>query len=106
MKTIGSKSQVYKGNAKHTSGGLKKKDIGRDYVGISDATGGKLYRYYSLSKSRLGKKNPWIRSLMKAKKTLGYPKHSIVFASNKRGASADQKELYKLAKEYHEKLKK
>lgn len=54
IKTVGSKSEVYKGLAKHTSGGLTKRDILR--VAIKRA--GKLvgYRYKSRAKSAAMKK--------------------------------------------------
>jgi hypothetical protein len=54
IKSVGSKSEVYKGLAKHTSGGLTKRDILR--VAIKRA--GKLvgYRYKSRAKSMMMKR--------------------------------------------------
>lgn len=53
-------------------------------------------RRKSSKKSRAGKKNPWIKSVMKARKELG----TTGFVVINRGAEG--KRLYKLAKKYHE----
>jgi hypothetical protein len=52
--SVGSKSQVYKGHALHTAGGLKKKDIKRIKVGTRN--GKSVYRYVSAKKHAAGKK--------------------------------------------------
>jgi hypothetical protein len=51
---VGSKAQVYKGHAHHTSGGLKKADIKRIKVG--SRKGKVVYRYVSAKKHAAGKK--------------------------------------------------
>jgi hypothetical protein len=57
--TIGSRAQVYHGNADRTAGGLTKKDL--------KMKGGELV---SKAKSKGEKKNPWIVAVAKAKKEL------------------------------------
>ena len=57
--TIGSRAQVYHGNATETAGGLKKKDL--------KMVKGEIV---SKSKSKDEKKNPWIVAVAKAKKEL------------------------------------
>ena len=64
VKAVGSKAQVFKGLARHTSGGLKKADIVRKKVGNS-------YRYVSKKKSKKGKSHPWIKAVMAARRELG-----------------------------------
>lgn len=54
MKAIGSKAQVYKGHAHHTSGGLTKSQIKRIKVGSRN--GKSVYRYVSAKKHAAGKK--------------------------------------------------
>lgn len=50
METVGTKAQVFKGLAKHTSGGLTKSDIFFDKVSGT---------YKSKSKSKSSAGNPW-----------------------------------------------
>jgi len=57
--TIGSRAQVYHGNATETAGGLKKKDL--------KMVKGEIV---SKAKSKDEKKNPWIVAVAKAKKEL------------------------------------
>jgi hypothetical protein len=59
--TIGSRAQVYHGNATETAGGLKKKDLK-----MVKKTG----EIVSKAKSKDEKKNPWIVAVAKAKKEL------------------------------------
>ncbi len=61
--TIGSRAQVYHGNATETAGGLKKKDLK-----MVKKTG----EIVSKSKSKDEKKNPWIKAVAKAKKGVGH----------------------------------
>jgi hypothetical protein len=58
--TVGSRAQVFHGNATVTAGGLKKKDL--------KMVKGELV---SKAKSKGEKKNPWIVAVAKAKKELG-----------------------------------
>jgi hypothetical protein len=58
--TVGSRAQVYHGNATETAGGLKKKDL--------KMVKGEIV---SKSKSKDEKKNPWIKAVAKARKELG-----------------------------------
>jgi hypothetical protein len=57
--TVGSRAQVYHGNATHTAGGLTKKDL--------KMKDGELK---SKKKSKDSKTNPWIKAVEKAKKEL------------------------------------
>jgi hypothetical protein len=57
--TVGSRAQVYHGNATHTAGGLTKKDL--------KMKDGELK---SKKKSKDSKTNPWIKAVAKAKKEL------------------------------------
>lgn len=66
---VGSRAQVMHGTAHHTSGGLTKKDLK-----LNPKTG----EYVSKVKSALGKKNPWIKAVKKAKKDVGADKMSLV----------------------------
>jgi hypothetical protein len=59
--TVGSRAQVYHGNATETAGGLKKKDLK-----MVKKTG----EIVSKAKSKDEKKNPWIVAVAKAKKEL------------------------------------
>jgi len=59
--TIGSRAQVYHGNATETAGGLKKKDLK-----MVKKTG----EIVSKAKSKDETKNPWIVAVAKAKKEL------------------------------------
>jgi hypothetical protein len=67
--TIGSRAQVYHGNADVTAGGLKKKDLKMDK---------KSGEIVSKSKSKDEKKNPWIKAVAKAKKDLGIKGFALV----------------------------
>lgn len=66
--TIGSRAQVYHGNADRTAGGLTKKDLKMDKKG----------EIVSKSKSKGEKKNPWIKAVAKAKKELGIKGFALV----------------------------
>jgi len=57
---VGSRAQVYHGNADVTPGGLKKKDLKM-----------KKGELVSKAKSKDEKTNPWIKAVAKAKKELG-----------------------------------
>jgi hypothetical protein len=61
MVSVGSRAQVYHGNATETAGGLKKKDLK-----MVKKTG----EIVSKAKSKDEKKNPWIVAVAKAKKEL------------------------------------
>jgi hypothetical protein len=67
--TIGSRAQVYHGNATETAGGLKKKDLK-----MVKKTG----EIVSKAKSKDEKKNPWIVAVAKAKKELGIKGFALV----------------------------
>jgi hypothetical protein len=66
--TIGSRAQVYHGNADQTAGGLTKKDLKMDKKG----------EIVSKTKSKGEKKNPWIKAVAKAKKELGIKGFALV----------------------------
>jgi hypothetical protein len=65
--TIGSRAQVYHGNATETAGGLKKKDL--------KMVKGEIV---SKAKSKDEKKNPWIAAVAKAKKALGIKGFALI----------------------------
>ena len=65
--TVGSRAQVYHGNATHTAGGLTKKDLKK-----------KDGEIVSKAKSKDEKKNPWIKAVAKAKKELGIKGFALV----------------------------
>ena len=67
--TIGSRAQVYHGNADQTAGGLKKKDLK-----MVKKTG----EIVSKAKSKDEKANPWIKAVAKAKKELGIKGFALV----------------------------
>jgi hypothetical protein len=67
--TIGSRAQVYHGNADRTTGGLTKKDLKKDR---------KSGEIVSKDKSKDAKANPWIKSVAKAKKALGIKGFALV----------------------------
>jgi hypothetical protein len=67
--TVGSRAQVYHGNATQTAGGLKKKDLK-----MVKKTG----EIVSKAKSKDEKKNPWIQAVAKAKKELGIKGFALV----------------------------
>jgi len=65
--TVGTRAQVYHGNADVTAGGLKKKDL--------KMVNGELV---SKAKSKGEKKNPWIVAVAKAKKELGIKGFALI----------------------------
>jgi hypothetical protein len=65
--SVGSRAQVYHGNATHTAGGLTKKDL--------KMKDGELV---SKKKAKSEKKNPWIQAVAKAKKELGIKGFALV----------------------------
>jgi len=65
--TIGSRAQVYHGNATETAGGLKKKDLK-----MKDG------EIVSKKKAKDAKTNPWIKAVAKAKKELGITGFALV----------------------------
>jgi hypothetical protein len=67
--SIGSRAQVYHGNATETAGGLKKKDLK-----MVKKTG----EIVSKAKSKGEKMNPWIKAVAKAKKELGIKGFALV----------------------------
>lgn len=71
VKAVGRKSEVYKGLAKHTSGGLTKKDIVRKTI----RRGGKVvYRYMSKKRAMAGKRrglNPALKAWRSALRRVG-----------------------------------
>ena len=79
--TVGSRAQVYHGNATHTAGGLTKKDL--------KMKDGELV---SKKKAKGAKSNPWIKAVAKAKKELGIKGFALV-----------QGELLKRAREIYSK---
>ena len=79
--TVGSRAQVYHGNATHTAGGLTKKEL--------KMKDGELV---SKKKAKGSKSNPWIKAVAKAKKELGITGFALV-----------QGELLKRAREIYSK---
>jgi len=79
--SVGSRAQVYHGNATHTAGGLTKKDL--------KMKDGELV---SKKKAKDAKANPWIKAVAKAKKELGIKGFALV-----------QGELLKKAREIYSK---
>jgi hypothetical protein len=67
--TVGTRAQVYHGNATETAGGLTKKDIKKDR---------KSGELVSKAKSKDAKTNPWIKAVQKAKKELGIKGFALV----------------------------
>jgi hypothetical protein len=65
--TVGSRAQVYHGNATETPGGLKKKDLK-----MKDG------EIVSKKKAKDAKTNPWIKAVAKAKKELGITGFALV----------------------------
>jgi DVNP family len=65
--SVGSRAQVYHGNATHTAGGLTKKDLV-----MKDG------EIVSKRKSKGEKTNPWIKAVAKAKKELGIKGFALV----------------------------
>jgi hypothetical protein len=67
--TVGTRAQVYHGNATETAGGLTKKDLKKDR---------KSGELVSKAKSKDAKTNPWIKAVQKAKKELGIKGFALV----------------------------
>ena len=65
--TVGSRAQVYHGNATHTAGGLTKKDL--------KMKDGELV---SKKKAKDSKTNPWIKAVAKAKKEMGIKGFALI----------------------------
>ena len=65
--TVGSRAQVYHGNADQTAGGLKKKDL--------KMVKGEIV---SKAKAKTEKTNPWIKAVKKAKKEMGIKGFALV----------------------------
>ena len=65
--TIGSRAQVFHGNATQTAGGLTKKDLKM-----------KAGEIVSKKKAKDEKANPWIKAVAKAKKELGIKGFALV----------------------------
>jgi hypothetical protein len=65
--TVGSRAQVFHGNADVTAGGLKKKDL--------KMCKGEIV---SKAKAKKEKKNPWIEAVAEAKKDLGIKGFALV----------------------------
>lgn len=65
--TVGTRAQVYHGNADRTAGGLTKKDL--------KMVKGEIV---SKAKSKGEKTNPWIKAVAKAKKELGIKGFALV----------------------------
>jgi DVNP family len=65
--TVGSRAQVYHGNADRTAGGLTKKDLKK-----------KDGEIVSKKKAKDAKTNPWIKAVAKAKKELGIKGFALV----------------------------
>ncbi len=65
--TVGTRAQVYHGNADRTAGGLTKKDL--------KMVKGEIV---SKAKSKDEKTNPWIKAVAKAKKELGIKGFALV----------------------------
>ena len=82
---VGSRAQVMNGTARHTSGGLTKKDL--------KYSSGEIV---SKDKSKSEKKNPWIEAVKKAKKSLGIKKGEFTLVT--KGS-----ELYTRAKQIYSK---
>ena len=93
MKAIGSRAEVFHGNAKHTSGGLEKKDLK-----LVKKTG----EIVSKEKSKGEKKNGWAAATKKAyaelKRTKIITKDDGLIKMN---IGVKGKQLYDLAKYYH-----
>ena len=75
---VGSKAQVYKGLAKHTTGGLTRSGIMRIKVGVKKGTTKSVYRYVSKKKHMRGKSlarvQPALRLWRAAMARAGIPK--------------------------------
>jgi len=65
--SVGSRAQVYHGNASRTAGGLTKKDLK-----MKDG------EIVSKKKAKGEKSNPWIKAVAKAKKELGITGFALV----------------------------
>ena len=84
--TVGSRAQVFNGNADVTSGGLTKKDLMKNP---------KTGEIVSKAKSAAEKKNPWIVAVAKAKKELKMKKGDFVLVEKGSALYVKAKELMK-----------
>jgi len=84
--TVGSRAQVFNGNADVTSGGLTKKDLMKNP---------KTGEIVSKAKSAGAKKNPWIQAVAKAKKELKMKKGDFVLVEKGSALYVKAKELMK-----------
>ena len=66
--TVGTPRQVMYGSADQTAGGLTKKDLKKSKTG----------EIVSKARSKIAKKNPWIKAVAKAKKELGLEGFQLV----------------------------
>ena len=99
MQTYGSKSQVYKGSAQMTKGGLKKKDI----VRVKDSYGNVRYKSKEQQKNKKnGSREKWSKAMKRARRELiakgVVDKGEFTPVGGKTKAG---KELYKLTKKYY-----
>jgi len=69
------KSQVFKGRKAKTASGMTKKDITRNKHG----------KYVSVKKSRRGKKNAWMKAVMRARRALKVKGFCAVGGKSKAG---------------------
>lgn len=97
MKTVGSRLEVLRGDAHHTTGGLTIKDLK-----ISKSSD----EIVSKKKATMGKKNSWAKATAKARDELlkdgTIDKGEMVLFN----VGAKGKKLYELTKEYYEKMSK
>tara|TARA_B100001093_G_C26848749_1_gene1024093 strand:+ start:2693 stop:3079 length:387 start_codon:yes stop_codon:yes gene_type:complete len=99
---IGSRKQVFMGEAHHTVGGLEKKDIVRVQRGTRELKDGRIrpiYNYVSKKKREKAKSNPWIQAVSKARKSLGI-KGMVKLNVDRNGVR-----LYQEAKRIHNTMK-
>ena len=82
------KSQVFKGRKAKTASGMTKKDITRNKHG----------KYVSVKKSRRGKRNAWMKAVMKARSALKVKGFCAVGGKSKAG-----KTLLKKARSFYKK---
>jgi hypothetical protein len=96
MLAVGSRAEVFHGKAKHTSGGLVKKDLKKSK---------KTEEIVSKKKSKEEKDNSWASATKKAYAEM--KKAGIITASDgliKMNIGTKGKQLYDLASQYHSKL--
>lgn len=95
MPVIGTKAQVYRGTAHHTTGGLTRSQILR--VRSSDGT----YRYVSKKKHNKARASPWIKAVSRARRELlrKHPSLKGKFIPINKGDAG--RKLYKLALEIY-----